>query len=291
MTLANIETEAQQDATLDLVRAIRRAYQSPYTPHDAGNRAGDVVMFTVRESTSSPVASWRKASPSVGRARVSKKRRGKGLAARQAHFQRGARKRAAKSKLVAKTSQGPEALRLIAAQAVFRQAEDTAEPNSDAFPLYCEAFQRFYDLYNDHPQGFSSDTCLRHIRLIGWELWRADRRRFSIGSAIDITRELVRRHPGSALEWANLGDFLMNAARWDEALSPAQVACVCDRSYAPAWSTLARCYFGLGRTREGEEACQSAVQLTGFPYRPQGDLLLLGAMAKAGEPGPSRTRT
>jgi hypothetical protein len=207
---------------------------------------------------------------------VSKSRRSQRVAARQAHFRGEARKRAAKSKLVTKTSQQPEALRLMAAQAVYRKAEDAAESDSDAFPLYCEAFQRFYELYNDHPHGVSSDTCLRQIRLIGWTLWRADRRRFSISSAIDITRELVRRHPSSALEWANLSDFLMNAGQWTEALSAAQVACACEPSYAPAWSTLARCYFGLGRISEGEETCQTAARLTGFAYRPHGDLLLLG---------------
>jgi tetratricopeptide (TPR) repeat protein len=165
----------------------------------------------------------------------------------------------------------------MTAQALYKQAEDAAESNPDAaFPLYCKAFQQFYALYNDHPHGFTSDTCLRRIRMIGWVLWRADRRRFSIGSTIDITRELVRRHPGSALEWANLSDFLMNAGRWDEALSAAQVCCERDRSYAPAWSTLARCYFGLGRIDEGEAACQSAVQLSGSEYQPHGDLLLLG---------------
>jgi hypothetical protein len=51
---------------------------------------------------------------------VSKSRRSQRMAARQAHFRGEARKRAAKSKLVAKTSQQPEALRLIAAQAVCR---------------------------------------------------------------------------------------------------------------------------------------------------------------------------
>ena len=138
----------------------------------------------------------------------------------------------------------------MAAQATYRAAEDAIESTPDvAFPLYCEAFQQFFNLYNDHPQGFSSDTCLRHIRLIGWTLWRADRRRFSISSAID--------------------------------LPAAEVACQCDDSYAPAWSTLARCYFGLGRTREGEEACQTATQHTGFAYRPQGDLLLLGRYGEA----------
>jgi hypothetical protein len=204
------------------------------------------------------------------------KKRSQRVAARQAHFRGESRKRA-KARPVAKISQQPEALRLIAAQAVYRKAEDAIESNPDvAFPLYVEAFQQFYELYNDHPHGFASDTCLRNIRLIGWEMWRADRRRFSIGSAIDITRELVRRHPDSAREWSILSDFLLNSGQWAEALSAAQVACAVDPSYGPSWSTLARCYLGLGRTREGEEACQTAAQLAGSRYLPEGDLLLLG---------------
>jgi tetratricopeptide (TPR) repeat protein len=208
---------------------------------------------------------------------VSKKHRGKLAAARQAHFRRAALKGAAKCRAGAQPFTGSEVTRLAAAEAVYERAREAGEANPDAaFPLYCEAFQRFYDLYNDHPQGLSGDTCLGRIRTIGWTLWRVDRRRFSLSSAIDITRELVRRHPRSAREWSNLSEFLMNAGRWTEALSAAQVGCARGDSYAPVWSTLGRCYFALGRISEGEEACQTAAQLTGSTYRPYGDLLLLG---------------
>jgi tetratricopeptide (TPR) repeat protein len=122
----------------------------------------------------------------------------------------------------------------------------------------------------------SADTCLRQIRLIGLDLWRADRRRFSINTAIDLTPELLRRHPRSARDWTILSDLLMSSGEWEEGLSAAQVGCAVDPSYGHSWSTLARCYLGLGRIREGEEAYQVAAQLVGPDYRPDSHLLLLG---------------
>lgn len=101
-------------------------------------------------------------------------------------------------------------------------------------------------------------------------------------SEVSLWEDTVRKSPGKARPLYNLGTYLGDNGRPEEALQVLTRVVALDPRHADAWHNLGRAYLLLGRTGEAVPALRRAVQL-----KPKMDLAVLNlssALLRAGNP-------
>jgi predicted Zn-dependent protease len=81
-------------------------------------------------------------------------------------------------------------------------------------------------------------------------------------------REMVRDFPESALTHFSLGKYLLEAARYDEAIAALKSAVQADPAYAAAWLALGETLAALGEKDAARDAlarCAQAALAQGHP--------------------------
>ncbi|MFU8858104.1 MAG: tetratricopeptide repeat protein [Deferrisomatales bacterium] len=78
---------------------------------------------------------------------------------------------------------------------------------------------------------------------------------------IGLWEEAARRSPGKARNWYNLGTYLTDADRVEEAVAALTRAVEIDPEYADAWHNLGRAYLVLNRSSDAVPPLQTAVRL------------------------------